>query len=149
MPSQKKRKTNPVKKPSPQFSVFISVGCSYCTKAIHLLESQGKSFEVFSVHDQSIHDYLNAKIPNYHTVPQIFEKGRHIGGFTELNTLLSTKASAVGGKKSTAKKYQTRTSPPYSANEAAFRNSTQLGNDGRPYVSVPNKNSIYRWVLAK
>lgn len=42
------------------------------------------------------------------------------------------------------KKYQTRKGPPYHANEC--KGKTKKGNDGRTYVSSPDKNGIYKWV---
>lgn len=46
--------------------------------------------------------------------------------------------------KSHIKKYNTRTSPPYPANECKGR--SMKGNDGEIYVSKANKNGVYRWV---
>ena len=43
------------------------------------------------------------------------------------------------------KKYLTRDSPPYPANEHC--NETKKGNDGKLYTSVPDKNNICRWKL--
>lgn len=50
-------------------------------------------------------------------------------------------------KKKTTKKYTSRKSPPYNANECC--DSNKQGNDGRMYVSIPNKNGVCRWVLKK
>ena len=51
---------------------------------------------------------------------------------------------------SNASKYHTatRASPPRPANDSGCRDRTFRGNDGRLYLSVPNKNGVYRWVLA-
>ncbi len=49
-------------------------------------------------------------------------------------------------KRLTTKRYRERPSPPYSANVIGCRGKRRKGNDGRMYVSVPNKNDIYRWV---
>jgi hypothetical protein len=43
------------------------------------------------------------------------------------------------------KKYLTRDSPPFPANEHC--GETKKGNDGKMYTSVPNKNKVCRWVL--
>lgn len=51
-----------------------------------------------------------------------------------------------GCEPQTLKKYVTRPSPPYPANECCGR--TLAGNDGARYVSVPNKNGVCRWVRA-
>jgi glucose/arabinose dehydrogenase len=45
-------------------------------------------------------------------------------------------------KKST-KKYVTRSSPSYSANEHCGK--VKKGNDGKMYISTPDKNNICRW----
>ena len=43
------------------------------------------------------------------------------------------------------KKYSTRPSPPYPANEHC--GETMKGNDGRMYTSIPDKNKVCRWKL--
>jgi len=43
------------------------------------------------------------------------------------------------------KKYVTRDSPPYPANEHC--GETKKGNDKKMYISVPDKNNICRWKL--
>jgi len=53
-----------------------------------------------------------------------------------------------GGKtdkcvKSTLKKYIKRPSPPYPANEC--KNLKKKGNDGKVWISKPNKKGVYRW----
>ena len=45
----------------------------------------------------------------------------------------------------TTKKYVTRKSPPFPANEC--KNSVKIGNDGQMYRSTPDKNKVYRWKL--
>jgi len=42
------------------------------------------------------------------------------------------------------KKYITRDSPPYPANECCHQR--KIGNDGTMYVSVPSKAGICRWI---
>ena len=41
------------------------------------------------------------------------------------------------------RKYMTRPSPPYPANEC--KNKKKIGNDGEPYRSVGNKNGVFTW----
>jgi hypothetical protein len=41
------------------------------------------------------------------------------------------------------KKYTSRPAPPYPANECCY--SVKTGNDGRRYISTPNKNGICTW----
>ena len=47
----------------------------------------------------------------------------------------------------TQKKYVTRNSPPYKANQHCGKK--MAGNDGQMYISVPNKNNICRWQRVK
>jgi hypothetical protein len=44
------------------------------------------------------------------------------------------------------KKYLTRDSPPYPANE--YCGKTMKGNNGKMYTSVADKNNVCRWKLA-
>jgi len=45
----------------------------------------------------------------------------------------------------TQKKYTSRKSPPYPANECC--GEVKMGNDGKGYISLGNKNGVCRWVL--
>ena len=62
---------------------------------------------------------------------------------------LTEKIKSVSGKKAiiqhskTLKKYKNRKSPPYPANENC--NKQMKGNDGKLYMSKPNKNNICAW----
>lgn len=49
--------------------------------------------------------------------------------------------------KKTTKKYLSRNSPPFSAQNCP--DMIKTGNDGKKYVSVSDKNGIYRWKLSK
>lgn len=42
------------------------------------------------------------------------------------------------------KKYQSRNSPPYHANEC--KGEIKVGNDGKNWKSISNKNMIYKWI---
>jgi len=63
------------------------------------------------------------------------------------HTKMKSKMEEVKGKKKhtrkLAKKYLLRGSPPYPANEHC--GETKKGNDGKMYVSVPDKNKVCRW----
>lgn len=48
-------------------------------------------------------------------------------------------------KKQLSKKYTTRNSPPYRANDC--KNLIKKGNDGLSYISSPDKNGIYKWKI--
>jgi len=47
----------------------------------------------------------------------------------------------------TTKKYKSRSSPPYPANDCC--GLKKVGNDGATYVSVPNAKGVCRWTLYK
>lgn len=51
--------------------------------------------------------------------------------------------NAINNHAATLKKYRTRNSPPYPANKNC--NKTMKGNDGKMYISRPNKNNICSW----
>lgn len=46
------------------------------------------------------------------------------------------------------KKYANRPSPPRPANDPGCRGKLFRGNNGKMYASKPNRNGVYRWVLA-
>ena len=50
-------------------------------------------------------------------------------------------------KKPQQKKYFTRPSPAYPANQHC--GETKRGNDGKKYISKPNKNGVCRWIKSK
>ena len=51
-------------------------------------------------------------------------------------------------KKSSRKKYASRDSPPYPANDEDCRGKKKRGNDGTYYVSTVNSRGVYRWIKA-
>jgi len=50
----------------------------------------------------------------------------------------------VSCKKQQTKKYSSRMSPAYHAKDC--KGMVKLGNDGNKYISVPDKNGVYKWV---
>lgn len=66
---------------------------------------------------------------------------------------LTAKVKSVSGRNaslghaSTLKKYKIRDSPPFPANDHCHE--TKPGNDGRLYVSTPNKKGICSWKKKK
>jgi hypothetical protein len=64
-------------------------------------------------------------------------------------TKVAPKPSASSGDcvKSSDKKYESRPSPPYPANEC--RGKVIVGNDGEMYISKPTASGVYRWVRHK
>jgi hypothetical protein len=49
--------------------------------------------------------------------------------------------------KQTQKKYTTRSSPPFPANEC--KNQTKKGNNGKFFKSAVDKNGVYKWIALK
>lgn len=47
--------------------------------------------------------------------------------------------------KITTNKYSLRNSPPYPANKC--RTMKKKGNDGKYYLSQPDKNGLYKWII--
>lgn len=67
--------------------IYLTPWCSFCVRAKRLLGARGIAFETFDVSGNSeVRRWLVEKT-GQHTVPQIFIKGRSIGGFTELAEL--------------------------------------------------------------
>ena len=56
----------------------------------------------------------------------------------------TAKTKAVNTKTKTLKKYLTRDSPPYPAND--YCHKKMKGNDGLMYVSSPDKNGVCKWI---
>jgi hypothetical protein len=66
-------------------------------------------------------------------------KGKRIN----INKTQKPKTQKNQTTKKTKNKYKIRNSPPYSANENC--NKIMIGNDGKKYKSVPNKNGVCTW----
>jgi glutaredoxin 3 len=67
--------------------VYLTPWCSFCARAKRLLAAREIPFETFDVSGNSEARKWLAENTGQHTVPQIFIKGRSIGGFTELAEL--------------------------------------------------------------
>ena len=72
-------------------------------------------------------------------------KTNPLGLNKEQRKSITEKLKSVSGKfnSKTLKKYKTRNSPPYPANENC--NKKMKGNDGLMYMSKPNKNNVCSW----
>ena len=79
------------------FTVYSKPACPACDQAKALLEAKGLQYDVISLdigqpkiptEKYITRDELLAKIPGARTIPQIFQDGQYIGGFTELKTTL-------------------------------------------------------------
>lgn len=67
--------------------VYVTPWCPYCTRARWLLDKRGIAHEVVDVTGNSEARRWLATNTGQSTVPQIFIKGRSIGGYTELAQL--------------------------------------------------------------
>lgn len=67
--------------------IYGSEGCVFCTQAVKLAESKGIPYEYKDIlEEQGM--YAEFKAQGWRSVPQIFYKGNHIGGFTDFEKLL-------------------------------------------------------------
>jgi len=67
--------------------VYLTPWCPYCMMARRLLDSRKISYSTHDVTgDQRAREWLRSA-SGQHTVPQVFIKGRSIGGFQELAAL--------------------------------------------------------------
>ena len=62
--------------------------------------------------------------------------------YNNMPRTVKAKRSDIRTKRST-KKYTGRSSPAYSANEHCGK--IKKGNDGKMYISTPDKNNVCRW----
>lgn len=72
----------------PRIEIYTTPWCSYCLAAKRLLERKGLSYEETDVSgDSRLRQEMTQRANGRRTVPQIFIKGRHIGGSDELHAL--------------------------------------------------------------
>ena len=69
--------------------VWSKPNCKYCVNAKSLLTNKGIAFEERSIGSDWSVDQLLEVAPLAKSVPQIFIDGKHIGGFSELETLFN------------------------------------------------------------
>jgi glutaredoxin 3 len=67
--------------------VYLTPWCPYCVMAQRLLKNRGIAFETHDVSGNNAARVWLAANTGQRTVPQIFIKGRSIGGFDELSAL--------------------------------------------------------------
>jgi glutaredoxin 3 len=72
--------------------VYLTPWCPYCTAAKRLLTSRNIPFETFDVSGNDEARQWLRSASGQSTVPQIFIKGRSVGGYTDLAEL-----DAAGG----------------------------------------------------
>ena len=68
--------------------VYGKPNCSYCEQAKKLLEAKGIEYSYIDVSED---DEALAFLKNngFKTVPQCYENGKHIGGFTQLQEYIT------------------------------------------------------------
>ena len=72
----------------PLYTIYTQNSCGYCHLAKNLMNEQGIAFIEISIdHDQDARKML--KEMKCRTVPQIFDGELHIGGYTDLRSLLT------------------------------------------------------------
>ena len=70
--------------------VYTTGYCPYCTRAKSLLKSKGVAFEEIDVSEDFEKRRWLVQETGMQTVPQIFIRGKSIGGYAELADLDST-----------------------------------------------------------
>ncbi|MFY9973092.1 MAG: glutaredoxin 3 [Chromatiaceae bacterium] len=71
----------------PRVVMYTTMICPYCTRAKHLLQRKGVSFEEVRVDHDHEQMSLMMQRSRRHTVPQIFIDDFHVGGFDDLARL--------------------------------------------------------------
>lgn len=80
--------TAPEPRPSPVVEIYTKAFCSFCWRAKNLLEAKGIDFVEISVDMGGKDRVLMIERANGRTtVPQIFIRGEHVGGCTDLYRL--------------------------------------------------------------
>ena len=65
--------------------IWSKDNCPYCTKAKHLLDLKGLSFEERNLSSNEwSKEQLLEDMPTAKTVPQIWMHGKYVGGYTDL-----------------------------------------------------------------
>ena len=68
-----------------EYTVYSKRNCSYCIRAIELLESKGFEHVVKKIdEDQSLFLELRQKAPSMRTMPVVFRNDQLIGGYEDL-----------------------------------------------------------------
>ena len=70
-------------------TIYTKENCSYCTKAKMLLANRGVGYTEMKLNEDFTRENLLELYPNVMTFPVIVIDGFNIGGFTELNKMLS------------------------------------------------------------
>ena len=74
--------------PVPRIEIYTKTFCGYCWRAKHLLESKGVTYHEISVDfGGEVRSKMIDRANGRTTVPQIFIRGLHIGGYDDLFAL--------------------------------------------------------------
>lgn len=64
-------------------TIYGKENCVWCERAVELCESKKIQFKYKKIEDLETRDILLKLLPDVKTVPQIWDGGTHIGGYTE------------------------------------------------------------------
>jgi glutaredoxin len=67
--------------------IYGSKNCAYCTKAVELLQLKGIEYEYRDINATPMHKHFLQQ-EGFLAIPQIYDGGLHIGGYSDLVTLL-------------------------------------------------------------
>ena len=77
--------------PMSEYTVYSKRNCSYCVRAIELLESKGLTHDVKKIdEDQNLLLELRQRAPSMRTMPVIFRNDDLVGGYQDLFQYLET-----------------------------------------------------------
>lgn len=77
-------------------TVYGKDGCSYCQKAVALLEMKKVPYEYLKVGEQIAISEFTEAFPGVRTVPYILNRGNVIGGYTDLQKYFEDTNSGFG-----------------------------------------------------
>lgn len=75
---------------APLVEIFSGEFCSYCHRAKALLSSKGIKYVEFDVSNPDNRNLMAQRAPGARSIPQIFIRGKHVGGCSELEQLESS-----------------------------------------------------------
>jgi glutaredoxin len=68
--------------------VWSKPNCPFCVQAKELLDSNDISYTEKEIGNGYTKEQLLEVVPNARSVPQVFLKGEHVGGFNNLESVL-------------------------------------------------------------
>ena len=77
--------------------IYSSYNCGYCDRAKKLLDEKKISYREINIQDDPTErEVMLKKASGRRTVPQIFIRGKHIGGYNDLMTYFEETTSNYG-----------------------------------------------------